>query len=447
MKLRRNKLEPFRFEPSGSYIEDYGLSKSEVLALAKELEQIRGAMIESDLDAGFYTQPSRLLNQYENDRRGSELGRLFRVATHMHTIVDRIVVFGDGVSSFGARALMEGCCQPYWNELSRGARGSKPRLYFAGDILDNDATQGLLHLLGVNEGRIASSAIDRWGLVVISKCGETLETATALHPFLAALERSCGDDRNKVRELLVPVTGMKNGNLRAMATERGCLEVFSMPDDVDESYSVLSAVGLVPAAMLGINVIEILQGAVAMNDHFAMKPAEENIILQFVAVNQLLEKQRGINIRIMSFWNNALESVGRWYEQLSAVSLGESKIGFTPRTTGHHRDLPSQHSQNFSGNRDKVVHHIVVDGHRFDDLAIGRREGCNDTLKDSAEVSLPKVMRASFESTNEAFSSKGFPTTSLYMPRVDELHLGQLFQMLMIATALECRLLEKNSNG
>ncbi len=107
--------------------------------------------------------PRRLFGEYEKDRHGSELGRLFKLATNMHKKVDRVVVLGIGGSYMGARALMEGCCQPYWNELSRGDRGSRPRLYFEGNNVDNDATQGLLHLLGADKKQVASGEADRWG--------------------------------------------------------------------------------------------------------------------------------------------------------------------------------------------------------------------------------------------------------------------------------------------
>ena len=462
MKLRRNTLEPLRFDATGSYLEKHGVSKGDVLKLAKELEVIRDAMIGPELemlagrqaipetmqplDVGFYTLPERLLAEYEQDRQGSELGRLFKVANRLHASVDRLVVLGIGGSYMGARALMEGCCQPYWNELSRGARGSKPRMYFEGNNVDNDATQGLLHLLGANEGKPATSEADRWGLVVISKSGGTLETAAAFRQFLAALEKSCGGDRDKVSQLLVPVTGA-GGKLDKMAKELGCTEMFPVPDGVGGRCSVLSAVGLVPAAMLGINVIELLQGAVAMNEHFAKKPAEENIVLQYVAVNHLLEKQRGINIRVMSVWSKALESVGLWYDQLSAESLGKNEMGFTPLTTVNTRDLHSRHQQHQQGKRDKVFNNIIVDDYRFDDLPIGRRTSDHDSLNEIADKTLPEVMRAAIQGTNEALTSDGRPFTNLFLPRVDELHLGQLFQLLMIATNVEGRLMGINPYG
>ena len=462
MKLRRNTLEPLRFDPSGAYIEnisEHGVSKADVQNLAKQLEVIRDAMIGPELetlashsafpdlmqpsDVGFYTLPGRLLAECESDRKGSELGRLFKVANRMHAAVDRVVVLGIGGSSLGARVLLDGCCQPIWNELSRGARGSKPRMYFDGDSFDNDATQGLLHLLGDNEGKIATSEAEQWGLVVISKSGETLETSACFRVFLNALERSCGNDPSKVSELLVPVTS-SGGTLHTIANELGCKDIFPVPDGIEGQCSVLSSVGLVPAAMLGINVIELLQGAVAMNEHFAKKPAEENIILQFVAVNHLLNMQRGVNIRVMSLWSKALESFGYWYDHLCAASLGKDERGFMPITTIHPRDTHSRHSQHLQGKRDKVFNNILVDQCRFDNLVVNRRLSDSDSLDAISGKTLPELMRTSARATNESLASEGRPTTNLFLPRVDEHHLGQLFQMMMIATTLESRLIGVN---
>jgi glucose-6-phosphate isomerase len=240
------------------------------------------------LDAGFVDMPQRLLSEYESDRQGSELGRLFKRASHLHTIVDRVVVLGIGGSYMGARAILESCCQPFWNELSRADRGSKPRMYFEGNNVDNDASQALLHLLGHHKQQVATNELERWALVVISKSGGTLETAAAFRQFLAALETSTGADRKKLIELLVPVTGI-GGKLHKMVGELGATDVYPVPDGVGGRCSILSAVGLVPAALLGVNVIELLQGAVAMTDHFKTAKPEENIVLQFVAANHLLE--------------------------------------------------------------------------------------------------------------------------------------------------------------
>ena len=462
MKLRRNTLRPIRFDPSGAMLPNYGFNAEQLSELLPKLEGIRDAMMTTELemlagslptptemeplDAGFVTMPDRLLSEYESNRRESELGRLFKRATRLHKIVDRVVVLGIGGSYMGPRAILESCCQPYWNELSRGDRGSKPRMVFEGNNFDNDASQALLHLLGAHKNQPATSELERWALVVISKSGETLETAVAFRQFLAALESSTGGDREKLVELLVPVTGL-GSKLQQMAEELGITEFYPVPDGVGGRYSIFSAVGMVPAAMLGVNVVELLQGASAMTQHFRTAKAEDNIVLQVVAANHLLEKNRGIHIRVMSVWSKALESFGLWYDQLAAESLGKNLLGFTPLTTLNTRDLHSRHQQHQQGKRDKVFNNIIVEENRFDSLAIGARSEDADSLNEIAEKTLPEVMKAAIEGTNQALRDDGRPSTNLYIPLVDELHMGQLFQMMMLATVVEGRLLDINPYG
>src|SRR5262249_42006648 len=148
---------------------------------------------------------------------------------------DRVAVLGIGGSYMGARALLESCCHPFYNELSRAERGGHPRIYFEGNNVDNDALQGLFDLLPKGQ---ASGVDDRFGVVVISKSGGTLETAVAFRKFLARLSEACGGDAKQVAELVIPVTG-QSGRLFELAKALGCREAFPIPDGVGGRFSVL----------------------------------------------------------------------------------------------------------------------------------------------------------------------------------------------------------------
>ncbi len=148
-----------------------------------------------------------------------------------------------------------------------------------------------MHLLGADTKRVAQNVDDRWGLVVISKSGGTLETAAAFRQFLAALETSCRGDRAKMAELTIPVTG-DGGKLYKFAKELGCPEIFPVPDGVGGRFSVLSAVGLVPAALLGINVIELLTGAVEMTRHFRDAAPEDTSFFRWLRSSSVGKETR-----------------------------------------------------------------------------------------------------------------------------------------------------------
>jgi glucose-6-phosphate isomerase len=233
-----------------------------------------------------------------------------------------VVVLGIGGSYMGARAVFEACCHPYHNEISRQRRGGRPRIYFEGKNADNDALQGLLDLV---EGSNA------WGIIVISKSGGTLETAVAFRIFFEALRKSCGGDVEKFRRRVIPVTG-ETGRLRDLAAALGCTEIFPIPDGVGGRYSVLSAVGLLPAAVMGLDVSHLVEGAAAMNERFRTALPLDNPALSYAGVCRLMETRHGAAIRVLSTWGKGLEAVGLWYDQLLSESLGKDGRGAMPLT-------------------------------------------------------------------------------------------------------------------
>ncbi|MBL4884729.1 MAG: glucose-6-phosphate isomerase, partial [Planctomycetaceae bacterium] len=171
------------------------------------------------LDAGFIEYPRRLLDEYDSKGAASLLGQILESGQTLREELDRLVVLGIGGSYMGMRALFEGLCDPYHNELPRDLRGDIPRLYFEGNNVDNDATQSLLKLLKT-QCKDISDFEQRWGVVVISKSGGTLETALAFRLFRDALEKYYGSDSRESTRYVVPVTG-ETGKLRDFSNERG----------------------------------------------------------------------------------------------------------------------------------------------------------------------------------------------------------------------------------
>jgi glucose-6-phosphate isomerase len=467
MPLQFNpKQEPLTYDPSAVFIEDHGIHRSELAELGPRLEaarretladvelwKSRGAVPaeKQPLDAGFLELPERLLDEYKQDRRTSELGRILATAARLRDAVDRVVVLGIGGSYMGARALMEACCHPYHNELSRGERGGKPRMYFEGNNVDNDAAQGLLDLLG--HGKPATDIADRWAIAVISKSGGTLETAGALRIFLRALRQSLVGDRAAVAKHVVPVTG-QSGRLFELAKALGCQEFFDIPDGVGGRFSILTAVGLLPASILGIDIVRLLEGAAAMNERFRTAPAfsnrsqlGENPVLDYVGVCRLMEERRGATIRVLSTWGKGLEVAGLWYDQLLSESLGKREQGATPITVVNTRDLHSRGQQHQEGRRDKLITNLIAQNVRRDRLAIERSDLDQDKLNELAGKTLPDIMAAAIQGTNQAYADDRRPTADLRLAGLDEFSMGQYFQMMMLATVVEGRLIGINPYG
>ena len=237
-------MSQIEFDPTGAINPDYGVQVDQLVAIYPRLETLRREIVEEDprqynsgdipdhkrpLDARFAWLPEELLSAYGESREASELGRIFSVSQFLHDQVDAVAVLGIGGSYMGARALMDACCHPYHNELSRGGRGGKPRMYFEGNNVDNDASAALMERLSISSGE--NSVDDRFATVVISKSGGTMETAVAFREFLRLMEKQLGGESAEVGKYVVPVTGA-SGKLFDLAAELGCQQVFAVPDGV-----------------------------------------------------------------------------------------------------------------------------------------------------------------------------------------------------------------------
>jgi glucose-6-phosphate isomerase len=399
------------------------------------------------LDAGFIDLPQKTLDQHRKQGDGSILGRVLSQAARLRDQCDRVVVLGIGGSYLGARALFEALRSNYHNELSTETRLGVPRIYFEGNNADNDSLQELLDLL-------QQSCVDpeireeRWGLVVISKSGGTLETAAAYRTFRRELAEYYGLHSPRCRELVIPITGA-TGKLHELCKADGYKDddIFTIPDDIGGRFSVFTPVGLVPAALMGLDVRALLLGAAAMTRRFLEEPFERNPVLQFAGINYLMATQCGKPIRVLSVWSKKLEALGLWHDQLLAESLGKRGTGPTPVTAVLTRDLHSRGQQHQEGARDKQFNNLIVKTPRVPPIMIGMLDGNGDDLNQFNRKGLPDLMDAALRGTNQAYAEAARPTADLVLPSLTEHTLGQLMQMLMLATVVEGRLMGVNPYG
>ena len=185
-----------------------------------------------------------------------------------------------------------------------------------------------------------------------------------------------------------------------------------------------------------------------MTERFRSAPPGDNPVLDYVATCHLFEKDCGRNIRVLSTWGNRLEAVGLWYDQLLAESLGKHERGATPITGVNTRDLHSRGQQHQEGSPDKLITNLFVEHCRSSALSIPESRGFNaDELDRYSGMTLPDVLTAALNGTNQAYADVDRPTANLVLPKLNEYTLGQLFQMLMLATAVEGRLIGINPYG
>lgn len=415
------------------------------IAAERELKDPAPELI--PLDCGFIGLPQEMLDQHRRKGEASTLGRTLRLAQRLRDQTDRVVILGIGGSYLGARALFEAIRSAYHNELPPDRRIGVPRIYFEGNNIDNDAMTEFFDLLSATcvEPDIRE---ERWGLVVISKSGGTLETAAAYRAFRREMAEYYGTRSDRLRQLIVPVTGA-TGRLRDLVRAEGIADedTLTIPDNVGGRYSVFTPVGLLPAATMGLDVRALLLGAAAMTRRFLEEPFDRNPVLQYAGVNYLMSEQLHKPIRVLAVWSKKLEALGLWHDQLLAESLGKQGRGPTPLTVVQTRDLHSRGQQHQEGMRDKVVNNLVVKSPQTVPIPIGMTERNEDGLNALNRKGLPDLLDAAHRGASQAYFDAARPTADIVMPVLSEHTMGQLMQMLMLATVVEGRLMGTNPYG
>jgi glucose-6-phosphate isomerase len=374
----------------------------------------------------------QLPTQYQTD--AGYRARLRAEADRLAGLGDAHVVLGIGGSYLGARTLKDALLHPYWNELSRQERG-RPRLYFEGNNLDNDSFTALRDRL-----RAARAAGIGFTLNVISKSGGTLETAVAFR-LLWTLTRELYGEAGAAQRI-VATTG-DGTMLHRLATQAG-FATFFIPDNVGGRYSVLTPVGLLPAAIVGIDTDALMQGAADLASACETGDLFKNPAYLYAALHYLWYLERGRNVSVLAIWNNRLESLGLWYDQLCAESLGKEGLGRTPLTSVNTRDLHSRGQQHQEGPPDKVITHLVVRKPAAAPITVPELEGDPDRLDYLTGRALPELLETAYRATDFAYNEEHRPTMTLAVEEVTPYTLGQLFMFFEIATVMEGKLLRVN---
>jgi glucose-6-phosphate isomerase len=415
--------------------------------VAAERELLRVPPEMQPLEAGFIDLPQKLLDSHRRNPQGSVVGQVMAIGQRLREQTDRVVILGVGGSYMGARALFEALRRAYHNELAAENRIGVPRIYFEGNSFDNDALQDLLELLQITcvDPELRE---ERWGAIVISRTGEILETAAAFRILHREAMEYYGDDSDWLRRLIVPITGAA-GKLREFFRAEAYPDddILTIPDDVGDRYSVFTPVGLLPAAVMGLDVRALLLGAASMTKRFLEEPFDQNPVLQYAAVNYLMAEERAKTIRMLSVWSKKLEALGLWYDQLLSESLGKQGRGPTPLTAVQSRDLHSRGQQHQDGTREKIINNLVVKAPRNVPISIGMADNNEDDLNSFNRKTLPDILNAALRGSNQAYAEAARPTADIVLPALSEHTMGQLMQMLMLATVVEGRLMGVNPYG
>lgn len=369
------------------------------------------------------------------NKEQAEIDRIKSVAKNLSDNSDMFISLGIGGSYLGVKALFDALKSPYHNELSREKRNNKPKVYFEGNNLDSDSMNYLFDLLpSENTGDVK----DKFSIAVISKSGTTIETALSFRLFQEKAKAFYGNEHNKY---VVAITDESKGKLKSIAdTEK--YESFVIPDDVGGRYSVLTPVGLLPAAVMGVDIEQLLAGAAYMKKLCESEDITKNPACMYAAL-QYLSYQNGRNISAMAAWSKGLESVGFWYDQLSAESLGKDGKGRVPFTIVNNRDLHSRGQELQDGEHNTVVTNLFVQNSNRD-ITFQKNQEDLDSLNYLEGKTVKSMQFGALEGTNYAYAKDNRPTMNVLIPQLNEFTLGQLFYMFEVATVIEGYLTEIN---
>jgi glucose-6-phosphate isomerase len=407
-----------------------GLSPEELDALTPRLSQVQ-----EELAAG---RASGTYAFFDLPYQTDILKDIRRLAKPLLEWCWDVVVLGIGGSALGARALHQALCHPQHNFLPLARRRHRPGLWVL-DNIDPDYFYGLLD--GLNMKRVAVN--------VISKSGNTAETL-AQFLFLYYLLKSRLGSEEAIRDRLVITTDPEKGPLREVADRLG-FHALPVPPPVGGRYSVLTAVGLFPAHLVGIDVEELLAGARFMDQRLKAASPADNPAYKLAALYYLFYRDKGRPILVTMPYASGLAGFAEWFAQLWAESLGKrldvaGRVVETGSTPVRALGVTDQHSQlqlYQEGPHDKLItfwevekfqHQVSIPSYFAEVKGIGYLGGhtLNELFKAEEAATAFNLMKA------------GRPNLTLKLPEVNPFTLGQLIYLLEVATVAAGALLGVN---
>jgi len=409
---------------------DHGLTEADLDAAAERL-----APLLEDLERSRGTGWERWRLLAEDPMRSEHLGAVRRLADELRPGCRTLVVLGIGGSALGNVALHAALRPSTWNLLPDERRDG-PRLFVL-DNVDPAMVGDVIDLLAEDDPGFDETVVN-----VISKSGETAETAAQ---FLVFRERMRAILGSRHGDRVVAVTDPATGTMRSICDAAG-YRTLPVPEGVGGRFSALSPVGLFSAAMCGIDVDGLLDGAAAMEQRCRGTALREHPAAM-LAWLLCAHGERGRGIHVLMPYSNRLHDLADWYRQLWAESLGKRvdvdgntvHAGFTPVKALGATDQHSQIQLYREGPDDKVIGLVAVDDHGPDvDLPAAVEE---EPLRYLAGTDLARLLEAERRATEYALLESGRPTYTVRLPRVDAAHVGQFMMLWQLATAVAGRIL------
>ena len=405
-------------------LKNAGIDKKEIMKYKEQVENIhkdlRRRSSKEDDFVGWIDLPTNY------DKK--EFKRIITAAKRINKDSDILLVIGIGGSYLGARAVIEALSSSFYNMQTLKQRKSTLVLY-AGNNLSSNYINELIEIIGDKD----------FSINVISKSGTTTEPAIAFRIFREILENKYGID--EARSRIYVTTDKSRGALKKLSEEEG-YETFVIPDNIGGRYSVLTAVGLLPIATAGMDIVKLMDGAKSAEDSYNDSELKYNECYQYAVLRNILYNQ-GKTMEVYANYEPKMHYMTEWLKQLFGESEGKEQKGIFPAGIDLTTDLHSMGQYMQEGLRNMFETVVGVETPKSN-IKINLDDDNLDGLNYLAGKDLDFVNKKAMEGTIEAHVSGGVPNIKIQIEKLDEENIGGLIYFFELACAMSGSLLEVN---
>lgn len=393
----------------------------------EELEKlVNGAHEETQERSGFGSEFlgwTTLPTDYDRD----EFQRIKEASEKIRNNSQVLIVIGIGGSYLGAKAVINALTNNFYNEINERTK-ENPKIYFAGQNISESYLVDLYNLVKDQD----------FSINVISKSGTTTEPAIAFRIFKELCEEKYGQE---AKDRIFVTTDSERGALKLLSDDMG-YETFVIPDNIGGRFSVLTAVGLLPIAVAGIDIEQLMAGAKEGEEKYSNPDLLENDAYKYAAIRNILYN-KGKTVEIMANYTPELAYVSEWWKQLYGESEGKDQKGIFPASVTFTTDLHSM-GQMIQDGRRNIFETVLLVREPDKDITIKEDISDLDGLNYLAGKTLSEVNRKAFEGTMAAHVEGGVPNLVLEMDKLDAFNLGKLIYFFERACAISGYLLGVN---
>ena len=401
-----------------------GIDQKAIMKYKEKVEEIHQELKKRSNDEKDFVGWLELPTNYDKE----EFKRIKEAAKRIQEDSEVLIVIGIGGSYLGARAVIESLTSTFCNMLPEEKRKA-PQILYVGNNLSPNYINDLIEVLGTKD----------FSVNVISKSGTTTEPAIAFRIFREMLENRYGID--EARSRIYVTTDKERGALKTLANKEG-YETFVIPDNVGGRYSVLTAVGLLPIAVAGINIDELMEGAREAQIKYEDADLKYNACYQYAIVRNILYKLYK-NTEILVNYEPKMHYFTEWWKQLFGESEGKNQLGIFPAGVEFTTDLHSM-GQYIQEGRRNLFETVIRIEKTESDLKIKEEEDDLDGLNYLSGKNLDYVNKKAMEGTIEAHVSGDVPNIIIQIPNLSEETMGHLIYFFEKACAMSGMILGVN---